>query len=92
MLIRELPFDVSIRLWDTYLAESTRFSDFLPYVCAAFLLFWSKRLKEMDFQEMILFLQKTPTTTWAYKELEVVLSHAHMLRASFDDSTGHLTY
>lgn len=90
MLIRELPFQVSIRLWDTYLAEGTRFSEFLPYACAAFLLYWSKDLKTMDFQGMILFLQRTPTKTWGYKELEMVLSHAHMLRASFDDSHGHL--
>lgn len=91
MLIRELPFQVSIRLWDTYLAEGTRFSEFLPYACAAFLLYWSKKLKTMDFQGMILFLQKTPTRAWGYKELEMVLSHAHMLRASFDDSHGHLS-
>lgn len=91
MLIRELPFQVSIRLWDTYLAEGTRFSEFLPYACAAFLLYWSKSLKTMDFQGMILFLQRTPTNDWGYKELEMVLSHAHMLRASFDDTHGHLS-
>lgn len=90
MLIRELPFPLSIRLWDTYLAEGMQFGDFLPYVCAAFLLFWSEQLKPMDFQDMILFLQKTPTARWSTKELEMVLSQAHMLRASFDDAQSHL--
>jgi TBC1 domain family member 2 len=80
MLIRELPFDVAVRLWDTYLAEGMHFSEFLPYACAAFLLFWTKQLKAMDFQDMILFLQKTPTGDWTYKEIEAVLSHAYMLR------------
>jgi TBC1 domain family member 2 len=90
MLIRELPFGVSLRLWDTYLAEGTRFSEFLPYACAAFLLFWSKELKEMDFQGMILLLQRTPTSHWGVKQLEIVLSHAHMLRNSFEEKSGQL--
>lgn len=29
LLIREVPFSAAIRLWDTYLAEGGRFSDFL---------------------------------------------------------------
>lgn len=89
MLIREVPFDVAIRLWDTYLAEGMHFSEFLPYACAAFLLFWSKRLMAMDFQDMVLFLQRTPTSTWMCQDLEGVLSHAHMLRATFDDAQSH---
>ena len=91
MLLREVPFAVSTRLWDTYLAEGMQFGEFLPYVCAAFLLFWQERLRGMDFQEMILFLQKTPTGAWTHKELEMVLSHAHMLRAAFGDAQNHLT-
>lgn len=29
LLIREVPFAAAIRLWDTYLAEGSRFSNFL---------------------------------------------------------------
>lgn len=29
LLIREVPFCAAMRLWDTYLAEGSRFSDFL---------------------------------------------------------------
>ena len=90
MLIRELPFDVSVRLWDTYLAEGMHFSEFLPYACAAFLLSWSPRLKGMDFQDMILFLQKTPTAAWRQADIEAVLSQAYMLRTSFGDAQTHL--
>jgi hypothetical protein len=32
LLIREVPFNAAIRLWDTYLAEGTKFSDFLVSV------------------------------------------------------------
>ena len=90
MLIREVPFAVSWRLWDTYLAEGMLFGEFLPYACAAFLLTWSAQLKGMDFQEAILFLQRVPTSNWTTQELAAVLSHAHMLRASFDNAQGHL--
>jgi hypothetical protein len=92
MLIREVPFSVAIRLWDTYLAEGMRFSEFLPYACAAFLLNWSKELQRMDFQDMLLFLQKLPTQGWTCKDLEVILSRAHMLRTSFDDAQNHLIH
>ncbi|CAL5224636.1 g7354 [Coccomyxa viridis] len=38
LLIREIPFKLAIRLWDTYLAEGTHMREFLTYVLAAFLL------------------------------------------------------
>ena len=50
LLIREIPFTLAIRLWDTYLAEGARMRDFLTYVLAAFLLTWSPQLRGMDFQ------------------------------------------
>lgn len=51
LLMRELPLHCTIRLWDTYLAETEGFSTFHLYVCAAFLRFWSEALlRERDFQ------------------------------------------
>lgn len=51
LLTRELPLHCTIRLWDTYLAESDGFALFQLYVCAAFLLYWKKQLlEEKDFQ------------------------------------------
>ena len=50
LLVRELPFSLAIRLWDTYLAEGARMRDFLTYVLAAFLLTWAPELRRMDFQ------------------------------------------
>uniref|UniRef100_A0A915DYZ1 Rab-GAP TBC domain-containing protein n=1 Tax=Ditylenchus dipsaci TaxID=166011 RepID=A0A915DYZ1_9BILA len=37
LLMRELPLQATIRLWDTYLSEKDGFSEFHTYVCAAFL-------------------------------------------------------
>jgi hypothetical protein len=51
LLTRELPLYCTIRLWDTYLAESDGFAVFQLYVCAAFLLHWREQLlQENDFQ------------------------------------------
>lgn len=54
LLTRELPLHSTIRLWDTYLAESDDFAVFQLYVCAAFLLHWREQLlKENEFQVSI---------------------------------------
>lgn len=50
LLLREIPFQLGLRLWDTYLAEGPGMKEFLIYVLAAFLLTWEKELKQMDFQ------------------------------------------
>ena len=51
LLTREIPLHCTIRLWDTYLAESDRFASFQLYVCAAFLLRWRRHLiLQPDFQ------------------------------------------
>ena len=50
LVLREIPFQLGLRLWDTYLAEGARMKEFLIYVLAAFLLTWEKELKQMDFQ------------------------------------------
>lgn len=80
LLVRELPFALAIRLWDTYLAEGSHFSEFLIYLSAAFLLSWKQRIVESEFQELILFLQKLPTAEWTEAQLEPVLARAHVLR------------
>ena len=39
---------------------------------------------------MVLILQKLPTADWDEKDIEMVLSRAYMLRASFNDARSHL--
>ena len=51
LLMRELSVRNTVRMWDTYLAEGTdAFSQFHLYVCSAFLIRWSDKLRTMDFQ------------------------------------------
>ncbi|MBA0664311.1 hypothetical protein Goklo_004342 [Gossypium klotzschianum] len=90
LLIREIPFHLVTRLWDTYLAEGDALPDFLVYIFASFLLTWSETLQKLDFQELVMFLQHLPTHNWTYQELEMVLSRAYMWHSMFNNSPSHL--
>ncbi|KAI4332326.1 hypothetical protein L6164_017246 [Bauhinia variegata] len=89
LLIREIPFHLVTRLWDTYLAEGDALPDFLVYIFASFLLTWSDNLRKLDFQELVMFLQHLPTQNWSHRELEVVLSRAFMWYSMFNNSPNH---
>ncbi|WOL15596.1 GTPase-activating protein GYP1-like [Canna indica] len=90
LLIREIPFHLVTRLWDTYLAEGDSLPDFLVYISASLLLTWSDKLQKLDFQEMVMFLQHLPTEGWSHDELEMVLSRAFMWHSMFSSSPSHL--
>ncbi|KAJ9701645.1 hypothetical protein PVL29_006841 [Vitis rotundifolia] len=90
LLIREIPFNLVTRLWDTYLAEGDALPDFLVYIFASFLLTWSDTLQKLDFQELVMFLQHLPTHNWTHQELEMVLSRAYMWHTMFNSSPSHL--
>ncbi|KAG8644421.1 TBC1 domain family member 22B [Manihot esculenta] len=91
LLIREIPFHLVTRLWDTYLAEGDALPDFLVYIYTSFLLTWSDKLQKLDFQEMVMFLQHLPTHNWTDQELEMVLSRAYMWHSMFNSSPSHLS-
>lgn len=91
LLLREFPLPCVIRLWDTYIAEPEGFSNFHVYVCAVFLIYWSPQLKQMDFQQLMLFMQKLPTSKWRAREIETLLAEAFVLKSLFHTSPNHLT-
>ncbi|XP_046746388.1 TBC1 domain family member 22B-like [Diprion similis] len=91
LLTRELPLHCTIRLWDTYLAESDRFASFQLYVCAAFLLRWRRHLlQQPDFQGLMLMLQNLPTQNWTDSEIGVLVAEAYKLKFTFADAPNHL--
>ncbi|KAG7191315.1 GTPase-activating protein [Scheffersomyces spartinae] len=91
LLMRELSLDLVVRMWDTYLSETPLgFSHFHIYVCAAFLIKFSGDLKERDFQEILLFLQKPPTASWKEKDIEMMLSEAFIWQSLYKDASAHL--
>ncbi|KAJ3122489.1 GTPase-activating protein [Nowakowskiella sp. JEL0407] len=91
LLMREISLKNMIRLWDTYQAENDGFSDFHLYVCAAFLVKWSDKLKKMEFQDIMMFLQSLPTSGWEEKDIEMLLAEAFMLKELFHNSPSHLS-
>ncbi|KAF2724304.1 RabGAP/TBC [Polychaeton citri CBS 116435] len=90
LLMREISVKNTIRMWDTYLAESNGFSEFHLYVCAAFLVKWSDKLCKMDFQEIMMFLQSLPTKQWTEKDIELLLSEAYIWQTLFKGSKAHV--
>ncbi|KAG0262889.1 GTPase-activating protein [Mortierella polycephala] len=91
LLMREVTLQHTIRMWDTYLTEHPHgFSEFHLYVCAAFLTKWTAELKQMEFQEIMLFLQDVPTEDWQEKDIELLLSEAFMWKSLFHASPMHL--
>ncbi|WVQ93553.1 hypothetical protein IAU59_000628 [Kwoniella sp. CBS 9459] len=92
LLMREISVKCTIRMWDTYLAEGTdAFSQFHLYVCSALLVKYSERLREMDFQEMIMFLQCLPTQSWTDHDIELLLSEAYVLKTVWQGAENHFT-
>ncbi|KAI0630103.1 RabGAP/TBC [Trametes polyzona] len=90
LLMREISVQNTIRMWDTYLAEGTdAFSQFHLYVCSAFLVRWSKKLQEMDFQGIIMFLQSLPTQDWTDHEIEMLLSEAFVHYSTWHNAQSH---
>lgn len=93
LLTREVPLRCSIRLWDTYLAESDSFASFQLYVCAAFLLHWRQDLLlERDFQGLMLMLQNLPTQNWNDSDIGVLVAEAYRLKFTFADAPNHLQH
>ncbi|KAI0315468.1 RabGAP/TBC [Amylostereum chailletii] len=92
LLMREISVRNTIRMWDTYLAEGTdAFSQFHLYVCSAFLVRWSEKLRTMDFQGIIMFLQSLPTQEWTDHEIELLLSQAFVLNNTWANAQSHFT-
>jgi len=92
LLMRELPVRCTIRLWDTYLSEQNGFSQFHLYICAAFLVRFSKDLlREKDFQGILLLLQNLPTHSWTSNDISILTAEAYQLKFMFANAPRHLS-
>ncbi|KAK1898051.1 TBC1 domain family member 22B [Dissostichus eleginoides] len=90
LLMRELPLRCTIRLWDTYQAETEGFTHFHLYVCSAFLIEWRKEILSMvDFQGLLMLLQNLPTIHWGNEEVGLLLAEAYRLKYMFADAPSH---
>lgn len=78
-LMREFSLKLIMRLWDTYFSEEDAFNNFHLFVCACLLLNFSEKIKKLDFQNLIMFLQNLPTNNWGVKDIEVLLAKAYQI-------------
>ena len=77
-LMREFSLKLIVRLWDTYFSMIETFNFFHLFVCACLLLNYSEQIKNMtEFQEIIMFLQKLPTTNWTLKDMDVLIAKSY---------------
>jgi len=53
-------------------------------------MWWSARLKELEFQDLVLFLQHLPTEKWTEKDIESLLSQAFIYKTLFHGAPHHL--
>lgn len=92
LLMREVSLALIIRLWDTYMSEDNGdgFKNFHIYTCAAFLMTFAEKLKSMEFQDLVLYLQSLPTENWEVKDIESMLSQAFIYQSLFQSSPRHL--
>jgi len=90
ILVRNFPLNALMRIWDTYICEGEKFSSLHVYVCSAFLCHFSKNIKSLSGQELILFLKNLPTKNWKEENIESLLSQAWVWKVQFDDAPHHL--
>ena len=79
-LMREFNIFQIVRLWDTYLSEEEGFAEFHCYVCAALLLTFANDIKQMNYQDCILFLQSLPTSKWKEEDLGMLMAKSYELK------------
>ena len=89
-LTREFSLFQIIKLWDTYFAEENGFSQFHSYVCAVLFLKFAPQLRDLDYQEAMLFLQALPTQNWTDDDLELLVSKAFEMKMLYQDQNSRL--
>lgn len=90
MFLREFPFRLSLRIWDSLIAEENGFSQFSIYFAVALIIHWKEELLSRRYAEVILLLQNLPTHSWDELELRTLISQAYQYKLLFDHAPNHL--
>eukprot|EP01060_Flectonema_neradi_P013864 TRINITY_DN20590_c0_g1_i2.p1 TRINITY_DN20590_c0_g1~~TRINITY_DN20590_c0_g1_i2.p1 ORF type:complete len:419 (+),score=38.76 TRINITY_DN20590_c0_g1_i2:42-1259(+) len=86
LLLRELPFPASLRLWDAYLSEIDDYANIHVYVCLALLTKFSNTLMKMEFSEMLPFLLSPPTEDFTEDDVGELLSQAYLYQQLYPNA------
>lgn len=90
LLIREFSLKIGLRLFDTYISDDAGFSILHIYICSAMILKFGAKLKKMNNNEMMTFLQSLPTKSWKEDDLKVLIAEAYVYKSIFEKAQGHL--
>lgn len=90
MFLREFPFQLSLRVWDSLISDENGFARFSVYFAVALLIYWREDLLSRSFADVILLLQNLPTHAWSEEQLMSVLSQAYQYMLLFEPSPNHL--
>eukprot|EP00474_Spongospora_subterranea_P000432 CRZ00890.1 hypothetical protein [Spongospora subterranea] len=87
-LIRELPLEVVVRFWDSYIGDESNsgFTSFHVYISAALLTFYAPHLKTLEFPDLLLFLQGLPTKELSFRDVESILSQGFVYQSIFNNT------
>ena len=90
LLIREFSLKIGLRLFDTYISDDSGFSILHIYICAAMILKFGAKIKKMNNNEIMTFLQTLPTKAWKEDDLKVLIAEAYVYKSIFEKTQGHL--
>ena len=86
LLLRELPFPASLRLWDAYLSEIDDYANTHIYVCLALISKYSSTLMKLEFSELLPFLLSPPTKEFTEEDVGELLSQAYLYQQLYPDA------
>ena len=58
---------------------------------AALLARFSPELQQMEFQDLVVYLQHLPTSGWTDKDVGELLSQAYVFKSLYHNAPGHLS-
>lgn len=90
LLIREFSLKIGLRLFDTYISDDSGFSVLHIYICAAMILKFGSKIKKMNNNEIMTFLQSLPTKAWKEDDLKILIAEAYVYKSIFEKAQGHL--
>lgn len=88
LLLREVPLPLAVKLVDYYLVEEYPPNELCLYLALALLLRYSKKVKDLQREQIIIYLQSLPTQGWGEQDVQLLVSEAFTLRVFFNKVEG----
>ncbi|CEO95032.1 Rab-GAP TBC domain-containing protein [Plasmodiophora brassicae] len=87
-LIREMPLDMIVRLWDTYISDDQNagFTAFHVYATTSLLVYYGPQLMGLNFPDILMFLQNLPTRSLTPQDVDSILSQAFVYQSLFSST------